>query len=266
MSERDEYPAGVPCWVEGLHRDVPAALDFYGALFGWELEGSGGEMEYFVARLDGRDVAGIAPLPQSVTDVDAIWMTQVRVKSTAAAAEAARAAGGSVLAGPMDLPPAGRLAVIADPAGAVIGAWEPDSRQGAQVINEPRAWSMSALHTGDPEGAKAFYRAVFGWEAEPFGPPEAQATLWRLPGYVGGEPQQPVPRDVVAVMLALGDGETPYWSVDFWVHDADGTAARAAELGGRAVMGPYDAPPFRQAVLADPQGATFAVSQLVSVP
>ena len=59
MSERDEYPAGVPCWVEGLHRDCAAARDFYGPLMGWEFEGSGDEPQYFfVARLR-REVAGL---------------------------------------------------------------------------------------------------------------------------------------------------------------------------------------------------------------
>ena len=50
---------------------------------------------------------------------------------------------------------------------------------------------MSALSTPDPEGANAFYGAVFGWETDAFGP----ATLYRLPGYVGGEPTQPVSRE-----------------------------------------------------------------------
>ena len=54
---------------------------------------------------------------------------------------------------------------------------------------------MSALSTPDPEARNAFYGAVFGWETDSFGP----MTLWRLPGFVGGEPAQPVPRDLVAV-------------------------------------------------------------------
>jgi hypothetical protein len=72
---------------------------------------------------------------------------------------------------------------------------------------------------------------VFGWQAEPFGPPGAQITLWRLPGYLGGEAQQPVPRDVVGVMTPIGgDGPAgavqPHWSADFWVDHADATRGR----------------------------------------
>jgi predicted enzyme related to lactoylglutathione lyase len=264
MSERDDYPAGVPCWVEGLHRDPDAARAFYGALMGWEFEGSGGEPEYFVARLRGRDVAGLASMPEAVEDADGVWMTHVAVEDAAAAAEAAAAAGGSVLAGPLDVPPAGTMAVIADPAGARFCAWDGHARAGAQVVNEAGAWSMSALHTPDSAAADAFYGAVFGWQAEPFGPPEAGIAVYRLPGYVGGEPSQPVPRDVVAVRMPLADGQ-PRWRPDFWVDDAEAVVAQAGERGGTVLAGPYDAPPFTQAVLSDPQGASFTVSQLVAL-
>lgn len=76
-----------------------------------------------------------------------------------------------------------------------------------------------------------------------------------------------MPRDVVGVMLRASrdrfpDDVPPHWRVDFWVHDADGTAEEASKLGGRLVVAPFDIPGFRQAVLADPQGAVFSVSEL----
>ncbi len=162
------------------------------------------------------------------------------------------------------------MAVLADPAGAEICAWEARAREGAQLVNEPRAWAMSSLHTTDPERSKAFYGAVFGWEPEPFGPAAAQMALWRLRGYVGGEPQQPVPRDVVGVMMRSGGDGSPgarrsHWSVDFWVDSADATAEQAVRLGGTVLVPPHDEPGFRSAVLADPQGAAFSVSKLTAV-
>ena len=80
----------------------------------------------------------------------------------------------------------------------MFNVWEPRTRHGAQLVNEPGAWAMSRLDTPDPEGAAAFYGEVFGWTTEAFGP----ATMFRLPGYVGGEPEQPVSREVVAAMMA----------------------------------------------------------------
>jgi uncharacterized protein len=252
MSERDEHQPGVPCWVDLLAPDPAATIGFYGEVLGWEFDGPG-PGQYYVAQTRGRDVAGVGAQPPGVPTA---WNTYVSVASAEQAVEAAAGAGGQVLVAPFDVLPAGSVAVIADPSGAALGLWEPRDRQGAQLVNEASAWAMSMLHTPDPEGCEAFYGEVFGWESEAFGPPGV--TLFRLPGYVGGEPQQPVPRDVVAAM-APADGE-PYWSVDFWVDDADSVADRAAALGGTVVAPPSDASGMRQAVLADPAGAAFSVT------
>ena len=85
--------------------------------------------------------------------------------------------------------------------------------------------------------------------------------MLRLPGYVGGEPEQPVPRDVVAARAPSG-GDAARWAVDFWVADAEAAAATAQARGGKVLEAVHDAPPFRQARLADPEGAEFSVSQL----
>jgi predicted enzyme related to lactoylglutathione lyase len=261
MSERDQYPAGVPCWVETLQPDVQAAMDFYGPLFGWEFAGpwlmpGDPPGQYFVARLRGRDVAGFGSSPEGSQATQ--WVTHVRVNNVDEAAARTLSAGGDVLVGPFDAQPAGRAAVLADPSGAVICAWEAGAREGAQIVNEPNAWAMSTLHTANPERSIAFYKEMFGWRPEALGP----ITLWRLPGYVGGEPRQPVPRDVVGVMVSNGASQ-PHWSVDFWIGDADATADRAASLGGKVIVAPHDAPGFRSAVIADPQGAVLSISQLI---
>jgi uncharacterized protein len=94
-------------------------------------------------------------------------------------------------------------------------------------------------------------------ETEAFGD---EVTMWRLRGYVGGEPHQPAPRDVVAVMAA---GEVdPGWSVDFWTRDADTTAETAARLGERVLAVPFDTPVGGTVTLADPQGAALSVSRV----
>jgi hypothetical protein len=264
MSRREQYPAGVPCFVEALTPDLDAALRFYRGVFGWAFAGPGAMPgdppgTYFVARLDGDDVAGVGSAPAG--DEGAIgWNTHISVDSADDAAQRAVAAGGSVVLEPFDVAPAGRMAVIADPAGARFCAWEAGIRCGATRVNEPSAWAMSMLRTLDLAGAKAFYGELFGWRAEQFGPGNGP-WLWRLPGYVGGEPAQPVPRDVVAA-VAVDDAQPPSWGVDFWVADADAAAAPATELGGQVLAGPFTDAMFRRAVLAAPDGATFSVSQL----
>ncbi len=262
MSERDHYPPGVPCWIDTAQPDPEAALDFYQALLGWEfsrpaaMPGSA-PGKYYVARLRGKDVAGISSQRPGAPSTP-VWMMYVAVDNADRAADSAREAGGTIDVEPFDAPPAGRMAVLRDPAGAAFCVWQAGVRRGAQLVNEPSAWAMSALNTNDPEGATCFYRALFGWEAEALGP---EVTLFRLPGYVGGEPEQPVARDVVAVMMS-GDGEQS-WSVDVWVADAHRVAATAAELGGAVQVEPREIPGFRNAVIADPQGAVLSVSQLL---
>jgi predicted enzyme related to lactoylglutathione lyase len=263
MSERDEYPHGVPSWVEALVPDPEGMREFYSGVFGWEFEGPGkmpGEdsSEYFVARLRGRDVAGIGSLPEGVDS--AKWVTQIRTDSADATAEAARAAGGTVVVERFDVPPVGHMAVIDDPVGARFVAWEADGREGAQVVNEPSAWSMSSLKTPQPDAAAAFYGDVFGWETMELGP---GMTVFRLPGFVGGEPQQPVPRDVVAVLMAGDEADGSKWEADFWIADLDAAVAAATERGGEVVEPPaeFEGAPFRSAVLADPAGASFSLSQ-----
>lgn len=148
----------------------------------------------------------------------------------------------------------------------MIAVWQVGENRGAQVINEPGAWSMSVLHTRDLDSARAFYEAVFGWGYETFGAGGGEMTLALVPGAEGGEPEQPVSRETVAViadMSGLPEEAPSHWGVDFWIADTDAAVAKATELGGKFVNPPTDSPGFRSAVLVDPQGAVFTISQLL---
>ena len=170
-------------------------------------------------------------------------------------------AGGSVLADPFDSPGGVRTAVVADPAEAVFCLLEPGERQGAQAVNEPDAWTMSALNTSDPEGAAELLRdglRLDHRELRDGGDAGHDVPTARLRG-----------RRARAAGVARdrgGDdagGRWPaHWSVDLWVEDADATADRAAKLGGSVVAPPFDTPLSRMAVLADPGGAAFSVSEV----
>ena len=187
-----------------------------------------------------------------------------------------RAAGGAVLAEPFDIFDAGRMAMFADPEGAVFGVWQPREHRGATVVNEPGSLNFNDLNTRDPEGAKAFYGAVFGWETIDIGSGE----MWALPAYGdfleartpgmrAGMAEMGAPEGfetVVASIVAIpvDQPDTPaHWGVTFAVADADETAARAAELGGSVVVAPFDAPWVRMTVITDPQGATFTAAKFV---
>jgi predicted enzyme related to lactoylglutathione lyase len=225
---------------------------------------------YLLAQLHGRVVAAIGSQPEGPPSEPA-WTTYISVDSADTAARRVWNAGGQVLAEPFDVFGAGRMAVVTDPAGAAFCLWQPFARTGVEGVNVPGAWNWSDLNTRDPQGAKAFYGAVFGWEADSYGDGDGHALL-RLPGY-GDFLEQRDPdlrrrqaadgvpagfEDAVAGLAPLNGGDVaPHWSVTFAVGDPD---AVAAELGGTVVVAPHDISPVRVAVLSDPQGAVFAVS------
>jgi predicted enzyme related to lactoylglutathione lyase len=260
---RDGYPHGAPCFIDTEQPDPRAAADFYAGLFGWELDDRG---RYLMGRLEGADVAGIGA---QLTHAAAAWHTYVCVGSADDAAARVRAAGGSVLRGPQDLGEAGRLAVFSDPGGATFRVWEPREQRGAQLVNAPGTWNGSHLRTRDTAGARAFYGAVFGWEAQTVDVGLGESTMWRLPGY-GDDPgirerqaeagAPPGFEDAVAWLLPLNGNGVSRWNVTFAAAGTDATAARAAELGGTVLVEPYDTGRVRAAELRDPQGATFSVN------
>jgi predicted enzyme related to lactoylglutathione lyase len=270
MSERDGYQAGVPCWVASDYPDPEKAVAFYTELFGWEAEetmGANSPGKYYLCRLRGRDVAAVGSQRGGDAPLVPAWGTYIWVESADDTVARVTDAGGSVIMEPFDLLDAARMAVVADPAGAVFGVWQPGEHRGSRIVNEPGAWAMSQLNTGDPESAKAFYDAVFGWETDTFDMGEGEISLWRVPGYVGGEPEQPVSREVVGVMVPIsGDRSpedvSPHWSVDFWVDDVDAAVDKSAQLGGEVVVSPFHTSVGRTAVLSDSQGAVFSVSKV----
>jgi predicted enzyme related to lactoylglutathione lyase len=279
MPERDGYIAGVPCWIDTSQPDPVAAVDFYSGLFGWDLENvmpEGSEGKYFIGRIRGGDVAAVGPTPEGGPPM-ATWNTYIWVNSADETASKIQAAGGKVLVEPFDVMEAGRMAVCADPEGAVFSIWEARQHKGARVVNEAGSLNFNGLNTRDADGAKGFYGAVFGWRTLSLGP---GAEAWTLPGY-GDHLEQNDPglrervaelggpagfEDVVASLNPIPPDQSDvpaHWSVTFGVDDADATADRAAELGGQVVVPPFDAPWVRMTVLSDPQGATFIASQFV---
>jgi uncharacterized protein len=267
MSDRNGFQHGVPCWITNVQPDAASAAAFYGDLFGWETENlmpPDADGDYIVCRRRGRDVAAVVSQHGAPPPPQPVWSTHIWVDSADDTLPAVTEAGGTVVGPAFDSPGGGRMAVLADPTGAVFCVWEPRDRRGAQVVNEPNAWTMSVLNTSDPDRAASFYGSVFGWTTEKFELGEIEATMLRLPGFVGGEPEQPVSRETVAVLMPAGDAPS-HWSVDLWVEDADRTAERAAKFGGSVLAPPFDTPLSRTAVLADPQGAAFSVSEIPDV-
>jgi predicted enzyme related to lactoylglutathione lyase len=253
MSERTSYPAGTPCWVDLGSPDPTAAADFYGAIFGWSAEmdprpEAGG---YGMFSRDGKLVAGLGP--QQNPDVPPYWTVYVSVDDADKTAAAITGAGGTSIAGPMDVFDAGRLAVFQDPVGSFISIWQPDQHIGSQLVNEVGTFAWSELATTDLPAARDFYTSVFGWGIEDAGSSDTSAIFT-------------VDGAVICGAHTASDGEFPAWSVWFSVDDCDATAAQVQELGGAVYLPPNDMDFGRGAVVADPHGAAFGIGTMNADP
>ncbi|MFI9641259.1 VOC family protein [Micromonospora sp. NPDC051925] len=274
--------AGTPCWTDLATPDLDVARRFYPELFGWtgriapEPEAAG----YTIFRKDGRAVAGAGP--PAAPDQVPVWSMYVATDDADLVTTRVEAAGGQVLVSPFDVLDAGRMAVFADPAGAVFSVWQPMRMPGAELLDAPGAMCWNELVSPDPEGAKAFYELVFGWHPEEQPAGGYAYTGWRCGARIvaGMRPLPPLgvrgpatPADAVAPAdpTAPPDpaaGPDPparpdpvdlpaYWSVYFAVTDVDATAARATTLGATILVPPRTTPQGRLTTLRDPTGATF---------
>jgi predicted enzyme related to lactoylglutathione lyase len=229
---------------------------------------------YLVARKDGQVVGGMGtPSPGGPTC--ARWNTYVTVTDVDEAVERATANGGRVSSPPETAGPAGRSALVLDPAGAQIGLWQPGLRIGVELVNAAGAWNWSDLVTTEAGAAPAFYGALFGWRARPVDLGGRAAAMWCVDGYGDALAQlDPTIRerhaadgipegfsDAIGWLEPSEDG-TSRWRVTFAVDDPDELAAAAAANGGHVLAAPHDrGPNVRATVVADPAGATFLASR-----
>lgn len=245
------YRPGTPCWTELTVPDQRAALDFYRDLFGWQGEPGPPEVGgYAVCTLRGKAVAGImtAMAPEGLPVPPTVWTTYLATADLDAAVEAVPAKGGRVMFGPMDVMTIGRMAIVVDPAGAVFGLWQSRDFFGAQIVNEPGSVVWNELNTADPAAARTFYPAL-GLEAAPMEEAPGYFALTADGRTVGG----------MQGLDKLPPGTPSHWLTYFSVDDTDSTVDALIRAGGTVLKPPFDMMDFRMAVVADPQGAPFAL-------
>ena len=230
MGARTAYAPGTFCWADLSTKDAEAAQRFYGELLGWEFHGP-------IAMLDGAAVAAIYPLPDD-SPHPSHWNSYVAVEHADDAAAIALELGAELIESPFDVEPAGRLSLIRDPGGAVLAVWEAADHIGAGLVNAPGALCWNHLSTGDLEGAKRFYAALFdwGWDGDVCKVGE------QLNGSAG----------------ALPPGAPPSWSAVFGVADLAAAQRQVPELGGTILTEPAEFGPGRFIAVADPTGAAVS--------
>lgn len=253
MVTRDEaWPDGTPAWVDLMVPDRFAARDFYGSLFGWEFDEGDPETGYYATCLSGgRPAAGRGEAPPGGEGPPPVWTTYLAASDADAAVACIREAGGAVMMEPMTVMDFGRMAVVADPTGAVFGLWQAGEHNGAEIASEPGAVTWNECLTRDFPTAKAFYTKAFGYGTQDLSAEGITYNAIEVDGQtVGG----------LGDMGGMWPAEVPpHWLTYFAVADTDAATARATELGGTVQRPGRDGGFGRITVLRGPNGETFAV-------
>jgi predicted enzyme related to lactoylglutathione lyase len=245
MSTEIKTAVGRFVWHDHMSTDPAKAQEFYGQLLGWTTEvWKPGEMDYPMITANGQMHGGFGP---AQGDAPSHWLGHVLVENVDSCVSRAEAAGGTLLAEPMDIPEVGRMAVIRDPQGAVFSlftpAGEPPTAEGVFVWDE--------LLTTDVEAAKQFYGEVVGWTAAEMDMGEMGTYVMCRSGDLDRAGMMTIPRGAEA---------PPHWLVYLSTDDVDATLKKAKQLGATVYMEPMDIPGIgRLAWLADPTGAAFGL-------
>ena len=245
----EPWPHGAPAWLHVSTPDDDATRDFYNQLMGWEISPGAPEFHgYAMASFNGDLVAGISP---SDGDNLAAWTLFFSTTDADATAALIEQNGGTLLSPVIDIADAGRMVVATDPSGAMFGAWEAKLLNGIGLHGETGSLSWNDLRSTDPDTARTFYAAIFGYHYAPVemaGPDYSTFSLDEGGAPAGG----------IGGMMGM-DGYSSHWIVYLAVPDVDEAVRRTPELGGHVISPGFDTPYGRMAALADPTGASFWV-------
>lgn len=253
-------PVGAPMWFDLMSSAPAQAADFYQAIFGWEVEGPpqeefGGYQNF---TKNGKRVAGLAPVMPGAGDAPNIWSVYLHTSDAAATLATAEAAGASVMVPPMPVGDLGSMMVVTDPAGAVIGFWQPGSHVGFTEWGEHGTPYWFECQSKDFDASVEFYSAVIGARIEEIG--------------TGGDPNVLGPDRYGQVFLGesaysgimdaakLFPTEVPsFWQVYITVDDVTATVQLAESLGAEILM-PGEVTPYGTlGAIRDPLGALICL-------
>jgi predicted enzyme related to lactoylglutathione lyase len=240
-------------WHELTTSQPDAAAEFYGKLVGWKAIGWEHDPNYRIFDYQGAPRAGLMRPSEGMTDAPPHWLTYIGVPDVDATVRQAVSRGATTYQEPMDVPTVGRLAVLADPQGAVFAVFRPLPEGVPPDDTPPADFSWHELATTDWRAAWDFYRGLFGWERDSemeMSPGETYFMFKRAGGAraMGGIYHKPAEVPVANWL--------PYILVP--------NAERAVDLAKRnkatLMTGPMEVPGGdRIAVLMDPIGAAIAV-------
>jgi uncharacterized protein len=258
MANIEKHRPGSFCWMELATTDQTAAKKFYGDLFGWTAKDSpiGPNDYYTIFSLDEREVGAGYTLAahQQKMGMGPHWMLYVAADSADASAKRAEALGAKIIAPPFDVFDAGRMAMFEDPTGAKLCVWEAKKNTGSRITGVDGTMCAADLMTSDQDKAADFYEKLFGWQIgkQDEEPEHRYYHIFNGGQFIGGIPPA----------NAAGPGVPPHWQIYLQTGNCEASAAKAKELGARIYMPAMKIEDVGWiSVMADPQGAAFAIFQ-----
>jgi hypothetical protein len=247
----DGPPRGRILWHELLTTDPEAAIAFYQKVIGWGSTAFATDSSYRLWTMHGVSMGGLMQMP-SDAQAPPNWLMYVAVPDVDLAVEQAARLGARTWVPGTDIPNVARFAVLGDPQGATFAVMKPSMPGVGSDDAVAGDFSWHELAAADWKAAWEFYRALFGWEHASSFEMGPMGTYWMFRR--GGGTR------TLGGMFAKTGKAPAHWLSYVRVLDADRAAALARRHGGKVVNGPMEVPSgARIAMLADPQGAAFAV-------
>jgi uncharacterized protein len=247
------YHPGKFVWYDLLTDKVPEVKNFYSTLFGWEYEGDNTEnAPYTLIKYKGRAIGGIiySDLKKDVNESQ--WISYLSVPDVDRAFEFIGNKGGKQYRKPWDLADRGRVAVVADPQGALFVLFRASGGDPAETQPEFNEWLWTELLTSDPPAVVSFYEELAGFEHEVVEVTEGHQY------YVLKKDTRPR----AGVVKNPWETVTPNWLPYIRVEDPAILAERVESLGGKVILAPSeDIRNGSVALIADPSGAAVALQR-----
>jgi predicted enzyme related to lactoylglutathione lyase len=248
---------GAIVWADLLTDDPAAAMAFYQAVFGWSVTKTD-DPGYMLISSGNRAIGGIAEhRPRGAAGSETQWLVSMAVNDVDVAVRMVEQEGGKVFEGPDTAPDRGRMAIVADPQGAVLVLLRADG--GDPVASTPRAgsWLWAEAWTKNVASTAAFYRTLAGYEVKVARDESGEDYVVMGRGN----------RALAGLVEIPWADVQPHWLSYIAVADIAMTIDLVEANGGAVLFGPDpQIDDGRTAIVADPTGGVFAIYDLGSEP
>ena len=118
---------GTVSWNELNSNDIQKSLDYYTKLMGWTVQTVDmGMGDYHIFMKGDQMIGGASAIMPEMGEVPDHWLTYLNVDDVDASVAETVAMGGKIINGPFDVPETGRMCILHDPTGAVVGLMTPE--------------------------------------------------------------------------------------------------------------------------------------------